>query len=83
MDLKRLQKMKSYHFNQQGCINGNGYVTVQTRIITGEIGIGYKVTRLHPKIMLYREKNEITDFQNFIFFLIRNPEKNCNLVTAA
>lgn len=78
MDLKRLQKMKSYHFNQQGCINGNGYVTVQTRIITGEIGIGYKVTRLRLKIMLYREKNEITDFQNFIFPLIR-PQKNVTL----
>ena len=75
MDSKRLQKMKGCHFNQQGCINGNRYVTAQTRIITGEIGIGYKVTRLHPKIMLYREKNEITDFQNFIFFPYKEPRK--------
>lgn len=75
MDLKRLQKMKGCHFNQHGCINGNRYVTVQTHIITGEIGIGYKVTRLQLKIMLYREKNEITDCQNFIFPFIRNPEK--------
>ena len=75
MDSKRLQKMKGCHFNQQGCINGNRYVTAQTRIITGGIGIGYKVTRLHPKIMLYREKNEITDFQNFIFFPYKEPPK--------
>ena len=75
MDLKRLQKMKGCHFNKQGCINGNRYVTAQTRIITGEIGIGYKVTRLHPKIMLYREKNEITDLQNFIFFPYKEPPK--------
>ena len=67
MDLKRLQKMKSYHFNQQGCINGNGYVTVQTRIITGEIGIGYKVTRLRLKIMLYREKMKSQIFRILFF----------------
>ena len=54
--------MKDCHFNQQGYINSNRYVTAQTRTTTGEIGIGYKVTRLHPKIMLYIEKNEITDF---------------------